>query len=479
MAFSITQNACIRYFPGRRPSMLAYLDLIERFNTGEPTAKDDWDFDAIVLPVRRLVKKYHLAWDPGQVIPNDPDLADRVFQAACELVYQAGCYSTSTGRRLAFEPGEIEAGMSAAPKTLEMGEGAQARTLYARGIIDERAPLVWAGNPGCPTPEAIFLPYVMSCMQETVVDLLTCGSLTTVAGHTVTTAGPLEVAATRLELHMLREGLRRTGREGMGLLAAQSSVSELGDLSASGPEYLRPCDAHLVPMLNELIMDNRNIARAVNSLDYGMRNASLACVMVGGLGGDAPGAAVLQAASFMAANLTCQADYHLLHPIHIRHVATSTRAVMWVQGVVEQAFARNAPCIIVADIYPKSGALTRELLYEVAANAIAITVSGGHLEGVGAADGAVPNGTGLEARWMGEVGHAVTRQRLDMEQANRLVGSLLEKYEPVFARHDGNPGVPFEQAYDLATLKPLPAWEQLYREVKAEVREMGLVGLEN
>ena len=106
-----------------------------------------------------------------------------------------------------------------------------------------------------------------------------------------------------------------------------------------------------------------------------MRNASLATVMVGGLAGDAPGAALVQIASFILANLVCRAHYHLLHPIHIRHVATSTKAVMWVQSAVEQAFARNAPCIIVSDIYPKSGAMTRELLVEVAANAIAITAS--------------------------------------------------------------------------------------------------------
>jgi methylamine---corrinoid protein Co-methyltransferase len=196
--------------------------------------------------------------------------------------------------------------------------------------------------------------------------------------------------------------------------------------------------------------------------------------MVGGLGGDAPGAAVVQAASFMLANWVCWADYHLLHPIHIRHVATSTRGVMWVQGMVEQAFARNAPCIIVSDIYPKSGAVTREVLYEVAANAIAITVSGGHLEGVGSADGAVPNGSGLEARWMGEVGHAAARQKLSLEEANRMVLALLERYEHVFSQPGGNPGVRFDQAYDMVTLKPRPEWEALYCEVKEDVRQLGL-----
>jgi len=454
-----------------------YLELIERSHTGPVIKKEDWDLDKIALTTRRLVKKYQLAWNPDEVVPNDPDLADRVFKAAVELVQSAGVYNASTGRIITFKDSEIEAGLRSAPQSLEMGEGEDARTLYARKIMDSRPPLVWAGNPGVPTPEDLFQPMVMSWMQEPIVDLITCGSLTQINGFDVRTAEPTEVIATRRELSLLRDGLRRVGRPGMGMLAAQSSVSELGDLAVSHPDYLRPCDSHLVAMLNEMIVDHRNIARAVNSLDYGMRNASLACVMVGGLGGDAPGSAVLQAASFIAANLICLADYHLLHPIHIRHVATSTRAVMWVQGIVEQAFARNAPCIIVSDIYPKSGAMTRELLYEVAANAIAITVSGGHLEGVGSNDGETPNGSGLEARLMGEVGHAVTRQRLGLEEANHLILQLLPKYEHVFSQPGGNPGLRFDQVYDLKTLQPVPAWSAMYEEVKDDLRRMGLEAL--
>jgi methylamine--corrinoid protein Co-methyltransferase len=263
----------------------------------------------------------------------------------------------------------------------------------------------------------------------------------------------------------------------MGMLAAQSSVSELGNLAVAHPDYLRTCDSHLVPMLNELKMDNRNVARAVNSLEYGMRNASLACVIVGGLGGDAPGSAVVNVASWIVSNLTCLSDYHLCHPIHMRHVATSTRSVMWVESVVGQAFARNAPCIVVSDIYPKSGAVTKELLYETAANAIAITVSASHLEGCGSADGNLPNGTGLEARFMGEVGHAVAKQGLTRQQANELILKLLPKYEHVFDLPDGNPGKRIDEAYDLRSMRPVPEWQQMYDEVKAEVRTMGLEAL--
>lgn len=457
--------------------MRSYQQILDRALEGPYCTEEQWDLDKVAMTTRRLVDEYQLRWDPEQVVPSDPALADAVFEAGLKLVQELGGYSRTTERIIEFEAGELEEGIRAMPQQLAMGEGKDVRTLSARKIMDDRPPIVWAGNPGVPTPERLFLPMVMSWMQEPIVDLVTCGSLSEVDGREVRTAEPSEIIATRRELQYMRQGLKRVGRPGMGMLGAQSAVSEIGDLAVAHPDYLRQCDAHLVPMLNELKMDHRNIAKAVNSLEYGMRNASLACVVVGGLGGDAPGSAVVNVASFILANLTCLADYHICHPIDMRHVATTTRRVLWVESVVEQAFARNAPCIIVSDVYPKSGALTRELLYETAANAIAITVSGGHLEGCGSADGVVPNGSGLEARFMGEVGHAATAQSLSLTEANRLVLALLQRYEHVFALPEGNPGVPFDEAYDMEDLAPKPEWEQMYTEIKAEVREMGLEAL--
>jgi methylamine--corrinoid protein Co-methyltransferase len=454
--------------------MRSYQQILDRAADGPYCTEEQWDLDKVAMTTRRLVDEYQLGWDPEQVVPTDPALADAVFEAGFRLVQELGGYSRTTERIIEFEPGELEAGIKRMPQQLEMGEGKDVRSLFARKIMDDRPPIVWAGNPGVPTPERLFLPMVMSWMQEPIVDLVTCGSLSEVDGREVRTAEPSEIIATRRELQYMRQGLKRVGRPGMGMLGAQSAVSEIGDLAVAHPDYLRQCDAHLIPMLNELKMDHRNIAKAVNSLEYGMRNASLACVIVGGLGGDAPGSAVVNVASFILANLTCLADYHICHPIDMRHVATTTRRVLWVESVVEQAFARNAPCIIVSDVYPKSGALTRELLYETAANAIAITVSGGHLEGCGSADGVLPNGSGLEARFMGEVGHAVARQGLSLEEANTLVLALLDKYEHVFGLPEGNLGVPFDEAYDMEMLTPKPEWAQMYEEIKVEVREMGL-----
>jgi len=451
-----------------------YSEIWKRSITGRHLEKPDWDLEHVVLPVRRLVGEYELSWDKQNPIPLDASMLDRLFTAGLELAESSGVYCISTGRVIRFSQDEIISAMYRSPRRLRMGVGEDARWLFAREVEDSRPPIIWAGNPGAPTPEEIFLLCVKSWMQEPIVDLATCGCLTEAQFEKEITGSLLEIQATRRELSLLRRALDEVGRPGMGLLAAQTAVTEIGDLAVSRPDFIRTNDSHLTAMFNELIIDRVNMARVQNSVDYGMRNASLATVMVGGLGGDAPGAAVVQIASLMLANLVCRADYHLLHPIHIRHVATSTIPVMWVQSAVAQAFARNAPCIIVADIYPKSGALTKELLYEVAANAIAAAVSGCHLEGVGSADGALPNGTGLEARWMGEVGYAVARQELTLEKANLLISQIYPKYAHVFELPGGNPGVRFDQAYDIQTIQPVPQWLQMYEDVKNDIMNFGL-----
>ena len=451
-----------------------YLELVSRSETGEKVSKDDWDMDYIIDNVMELVEEYDFSWDKQVIIPEDDKLLDDMFAAAKKLILNTGIYNMSTGRIISFNEEEIDEGIRNMKTELVMGEGKDAYKLVARKIEDTAPPAVWAGNPGCPTPESLYYPIVKSVAKEPVIDLLTCGSLIDVDGYKVKSGDVTEVLAVRRELDYLHRALEEVGRPGMGLLAAESAVTEIGDLAAVGSQWLRPCDSHLVALFNELIVDNGNLVRAASSLNYGMKNASLACTMVGGLGGDAPGSCMIMIASILAANLIALADYHLCHPIHIKDVATTARGCLWLQSVLCQTFAKNAPAIIVCDLWPSSGSLTKELLYEVAANAIVVTVSGGHLEGLGSANGNEPNGTGLEVRLMGEVGKAVARQGMTRAQANEIVVKLLDKYEHIFSMEDGNKGSRFDVSYNMETIEPVPEWQQMYEEVKAELIEMGV-----
>ena len=451
--------------------------VLDLSNRGEYLDEETWDLEKVAASTREVVRKYSLTWDPEIIIPDDPKLITSLFQAGIELASRLGVYVRDAQRVIPFEQEMIRMGVESMPRKLTMGRGKDVRRIFARKVMDPRPPLIWGGSPGTSLPEEHFLAIETSYAQESNIDLLATGSLATIDGREVRTGTPLELMATQRELKLLRKAIENVGRPGMGLMGAESSVSAYGDLSVATPAFLRSCDAHLIPMQNELKVDLTSLMKAANSIEYGMRNSSLACVIVGGLGGDAPGSAVLNIASFALSNLACLSDFHSCHPIHIRQVATTQRSVLWVESVVCQAFSQHAPCIIFGDIYPKSGALTKELLYEVAANAIVITVSGGHLKGPASADGLLPNCSGLEARWMGEVGQAVTRQNLNHDEANTLVNKLIHKYEHIFDLPDGNPGQPFNQAYDPGTIQPRREWSMIYEEVKEEVQAMGLVAL--
>ena len=448
-----------------------FLELVNRGYTGQPISKDDWDMDHVVMNMMDIVDEFDLSRESDELLLHDREVAKRYFEAAVEFLVRCGVYNQSTGRVITLTREEILEAAKNMPQAVTVGRGKDAFTFTPRKPDSTQLPGVVAGNPGCPMTEELFCRTVTSWAKEPVVDMVTCGSIVEVDGYNVVRASPSEVLALRREMKYLNEICAKVGRPGIGRLAAESSVSEIGDLAAMAPGGFQPGDAHLIALNNELIMTNDNLIRVANAMDTPVLNASLACVMVGGLAGGAPGAAVCMIASLLADSLVGRADYHLCHPIHIRHIATSTPECMWLSSVVCQAFEACAPAVIVCDIYPKSGAGTVELLREVAANALAITVSGGHLEGVGSCDGLKPNCSGLEARLMGEVGKAAAAQGMTRAEAEPIIAKLLGEYRHVFEA--GNEGLPFEAVYG-EDGEPRDFWLAMYNEVRDELVGLGL-----
>jgi methylamine--corrinoid protein Co-methyltransferase len=201
--------------------MLNYLDLLDRAHNGPYISEENWDLDKIAMTTKRLVKKHKLEWDKNDLVTDDPSLTEAIWNAGYELAVEVGAYSRTTELIIQISQDEIDAGIRNMRQTLVMGEGKDARTLYARRLDDERAPLSFGGSPGTPVPERMFLANVLSYMQEPLIDLATCGTLTEVDGREVRTGNPIEIVSTRRELLYMRQALRRVGRAGMGMLAAQ------------------------------------------------------------------------------------------------------------------------------------------------------------------------------------------------------------------------------------------------------------------
>ena len=63
---------------------------------------------------------------------------------------------------------------------------------------------------------------------------------------------------------------------------------------------------------------------------------------------------------------------------------------------------------------------------------------------------------------------------MTLREANEWVLKLLPFYEHIFAQEGGNPGLPFDQVYDIASVQPLKFWQRMYEEVKVKLQGMGL-----
>jgi hypothetical protein len=75
---------------------------------------------------------------------------------------------------------------------------------------------------------------------------------------------------------------------------------------------------------------------------------------------------------------------------------------------------------------------------------------------------------------MAEVALAAHRSKMTLSEANQWVLKLLPLYEHVFTQEGGNPGLPFDQVYDLSSVQPRDFWFKMYEEVISELKAMGL-----
>lgn len=445
-------------------------EVIDRAETGPYMDEKDFDIKVVAKRCKELVKEYDIKLDPQQIITTDDSMADDVFEAGYKLALEAGIFCIDTKRRIRFDEAYLKEARLSAPSTLTIGQGNDSRTLYARKPEDERRPIICGGQAGAAIPEEWYLPMALSFMKEPLVDMVNNGGLAVVEGRKVRTKTPLEIQATRRELTMLREAAARAGRPGIHLLAGESSVSALGDLGIASDRYMRISDAHLVALLNELKTDYDRISKVVNFTEYGGFNVTLVDPIIGGYAGGPEGVAVCFVASFLLGRAMYGSEYHVCHPIHFRYMSTSTVECMWNLNVVGQAMARNAPFIIMGDVWTSAGAGSEMVFHEIAANTITNVVTGSHPLGCSATNGKYPHASGLETRFMAEVGIATTQSRMKREDANDIVLRLAGLYKEKQGKPDV--GKPFPELYDSQKVLPKPEWNSIYLKMKREISEL-------
>jgi methylamine--corrinoid protein Co-methyltransferase len=445
--------------------------IVNRSENGPFMKESKYDL-TLAKAIMRLVKEYELSYDPQVLVPSDDSLADRLYQAGADLIVELGVYNQSTQRRILFTRDEVDVAVATAPNAVMLGTGKDAIVERHREVESLEPCCMHSGPTGTPTSENYHELILQSCAQEPLVDCLGHGSVSTYFGQRVIPGTPLEILAAQRDAVQAREAIRKAGRPGMHIEDMALPLTCAGKIATFMPTNgMRPSDGLLVSQMPELKTTYDQLSRVAYMQSAGMHIVDLMTPLIGGLGGGAPGTAVVTVASHLLGVICYQASYHFMGHMSLQWSHNTGPLGLWVQAVAGQALARNTPIISINDLYTRSGLGTSELLWEVAAGALVGAVCGLHQHGIGATGGTLSDHTsGLEARFQAEVAHAAlgkTRQ-----EVNQLVLLCLDHYKDSLPAP--NFGKAFPDLYNLETLQPNNEWLDVYHQVKGDLEEMGL-----
>ncbi len=449
------------------------LEVLDKAQEGPVT--DERHFQSRMIPqtLRELQKKYEINYDGKTIIPNDDAFADRLFEAGMEMAETLGVLCTSTGRRITFTRAELEHWLRYVPAQVEAGAGRDRAIFYSRRPEDERPPGVAGGPFGQTDPEDYFIELMQSYAQEPIFDVIWNGSLATVYGRSGRTRSPWEVLQCWEEAALSKEAARRAGRPDIGIGCVSSATSEVGELSSSAPGGFRPTDCHRTCFMAELKTDYSLLSKVAHFIASGVVPVhSFYNPILGGYVGGPEGVAIAGVGGHILLQMVNMTSTHSLCTIHPFHHSNTVPQLLWATSSAHQALNRNTDMLTTILCSPVGGPGTKILLRECAAAAITGSVSGvARVDGVRTTGGKeVGHASGLEARLYGEVARSL--KGVTRADADRMVKALTEKYMPEYESHPI--GKTFDKVYDLTTIKPLPEWQEMYEEVKAEVRELGV-----
>jgi methylamine--corrinoid protein Co-methyltransferase len=452
--------------------MVSFCEILERATKGPIMSSRDFDMKVLIPKVREVVERYKIRYDPETPCPSDDDLADRIYQAALDLYVDAGTYVIDTERVIQFSRKEIEEAVYEAPREAYFGEGPDRCVFKGRKPDDSEIPHCHVGS-GTDTTEDVALKMVEAYGRISKAKTVSIPSVTAF-GHLKSAAGsPVETLAGISMMRIGREGLRRAGRPGMGIINHMSSCAQgISTIAASNPEFgARPSDGWLVAPQAELKIDYSSLNQVAYLTSWGANIGQEAGPIMGGYAGGPEGTAVVTTAYCFHGILVARATYHLTYPVHITHVASTTPDMLFVVSTSGQAVTRNVGVPYYALGYAAAGSATRQYFYEAAAYLLAIQSSGMGIEDVHPNKAVVTNGAlPIDSEFTCSLGHGMVG--ITRKEANQIIKKLMKIYS------DGikNPpkGRTLDECYDIQTMKPDDDLKKTYDEA---VRELGKLGI--
>ena len=453
--------------------MMAVLD---KAHEGPVYTERDFNIEVIPKALAKSIKKYGLAntSNPDTPVNVDDELADRYYQAGFETAVEIGLMCRDTYRVIKFSSEELQSAIEQAPEEFWLGEGDQ-QVHYQHRDPEDATPPVWTVPLSIAVSEDVFVPMVEGLARLSVVDAMQGPSLETLWGRPLRSGSPYEHVAGRHSADIMREGVRRAGREGVPLDAVGTSMTEYGVLGGYGIPggYSPQNDIVLILSIADFWTSYESIFKLTQTYVAGGENISAGSwSMLGGYAGGPEGCAVACVAYSLLLFATFQASRAGVFPFDLQYMGNTGRRAQWAMSIAMQALSRNTKLVVHAVNNQVAGPCTKMLLYESVVGMTNLAASGvTHVVGTRSAGGRLTDYLSpLEHQFAGEVYKAAAG--ISREQANEIANQFIPKYEEQL--REPPDGKRFQECYDVERLEPTAEWQKMYDEVREEVVQAGL-----
>ena len=455
--------------------MPTLIDFLERTVDGPIITEDEFNLQRLIPNVKKLLKEFDIHYLPEDVVPTDDAQADRLFQAASELLLLTGIYCENTNRLIHFQRQEIMEAINSLPAGSYFGEGRERCQFKFRRPDDGALPWFHTGAGIVSSTEDLALAVVEGYASLFRANSISIPAFNCLRDMAVTGGSPLEIHAAVRSVQAGRKALVNAGRPGLPILnLISSATTSIGTLAAAHPAFgLRPSDGWLIDFLGEMKVNFESLNRLALVQLTGGNIGSTALPILGGYGGGAPGTALLMAAYYLAGMVLFKGAYHLTGPIHFRYGCSTSRDCLWVFSIVGRAMSRNTRYPAIALGYTAAGPATPMYFQEAAALMLACVSSGyPGIQTAHPARAVIDDGiTPLDAQFCIEVAAAATH--IHSSQTGDIVRRLLESYEKQIT--DAPPGLRFQDCCNLPANRPIESYYKMYSQAKEELAQYGLL----
>jgi methylamine--corrinoid protein Co-methyltransferase len=337
--------------------------------------------------LEKLVAKYQLQQPvPEKFYHVDNHYADDLFDAAVDLLVEAGVYCTTTQRVITLSEREVLDAVRETPSEIQVGAGREQRIWKQRDLEDTTPPNIDVSGHGPWSDKLIPLPLIIrELARHPRVDLIEGYMYAQIDGREVH-GKPLQAYASRRAIEQIRAGLSLAGRRDLAITHYPVITDAFSLVAPLDSKHgLRPTDGVLLTILPDLVVEEDLIAAAVIYNEHGCYG-QCGGTGVGPFGGSLEGQMIEATAGPIIAwimyrdTILTAGSIHNVQKTREISLQKRQREVDWRSFAVQQAHRRHTNQIFYQIIWGESVGLddliSEQYLLNVALSSIKTTLLG-------------------------------------------------------------------------------------------------------